>query len=77
MTPMAEAVFPKCDYGRGQKCTLKDFDPRPPEYRYTANNHLPTLLENVIQAICYEYSFHGYSPFQKTGIIYSIIKKLV
>lgn len=47
VTPMGEAVFPKCDYGRWQKYTLKDFDPRPPEYRGTANNHLPTLLEKL------------------------------
>ena len=37
-------------YGREQKRTLQpleEFDPRPPEYRGTARDHLPTLLDQL------------------------------
>ena len=47
---MADAVFHKHVYGRERKRTLKpleDFDPRPMEYRVTANDRLPELLDKL------------------------------
>ena len=55
---MADAVFHKHVYGRERKCTLKpleDFDPRPMEYRGTANDRLPELLDKAMWkgAMCF------------------------
>lgn len=47
---MAEVPFPKHVYGRERKRTvqpLEDFDPRPPEFRGTARDHLPGLLKKI------------------------------
>lgn len=48
--PMADAVFEKHVYGRERKRTLKpleEFDPRPVQYRGTAKDHLPALLDKL------------------------------
>lgn len=47
---MPEAPFAKHMYGRERKRTVhsvEDFDPRPVEFRGTAHNHLPGLLEKI------------------------------
>ena len=48
--PMSEAQFEKHVYGRTRKRTVRtieDFNPRPHEYKRTASNHLPALLDKV------------------------------
>ena len=48
--PMSEAIFQKHDYSRPNKKKIKpieDFDPRPEQYRGTANSRLPALLDNI------------------------------
>ncbi len=45
--PFSEATFNKHVYGREKKHSLRrieGFDPRPEEYKQTANDSLPTLL---------------------------------
>ena len=47
---MSEATFTKHTYDKTKKRKLKlleDFDPRPLEFRGTATNHLPALLEKI------------------------------
>ena len=47
---MSEARFEKHTYGKARKLTLsslEDFDPRPLEYRETANNELKSFLDEV------------------------------
>lgn len=47
---MSETVFQKHDYHKPEKRVIKpveDFDPRPPEFRGTANDRLPDLLHKL------------------------------
>ena len=44
---MAEAPFMKHVYGRERKRAMEDFDPRPAEFRGTAHDRLPGLLEKI------------------------------
>ena len=47
---MAEAKFQKHTFGKTKKreyALLDDFDPRPTQYRGTAKDHLPTLLDKL------------------------------
>ena len=48
--PISEARFEKHVYGKERKRSLQpieDFDPRPVEYRGTANQNLPTFLDKI------------------------------
>ena len=52
---MSEATFTKHTYDKTKKKQLKrleDFDPRPLEFRGTAANHLPALLQKNSMKIC-------------------------
>ena len=47
---IADATFEKYDYEKPVKrkvTTLKDFDPRPPQFRGTAKDQLPQLLSQL------------------------------
>lgn len=47
---ISDLTFKKHVYGRARKHNLnpiKDFDPRPPEFRGTLGSHLPDFLEKV------------------------------
>lgn len=47
---MSEAVFEKHEYSKQRKRKIQpveDYDPRPPEFRGTASDRLPALLEEI------------------------------
>ena len=48
--PIAQARFEKHTFGKTKKrkySLLEDFDPRPTQYRGTAKDHMPTLLNKI------------------------------
>ena len=48
--PMSEAVFEKHEYSKQRKRKIQpveNYDPRPPEFRGTASDRLPALLEEI------------------------------
>ena len=48
--PIAQARFEKHTFGKTKKrkySLLEDFDPRPTQYRGTAKDHMPTLLDKI------------------------------
>ena len=56
--PMSEAIFQKHDYSWPTKKIkpIEDFDPRPEQYRGTANSRLPALLDNIRgQELCFSF----------------------
>ena len=49
-TPISEAVFVKHQYSKPNKRkiqSVEEFDPRPPEFRGTASERMPQLLEEI------------------------------
>ena len=47
---MSEAVFEKHEYSKQRKRKIKlveDYDPRPPQFRGTASDRLPALLDEI------------------------------
>lgn len=47
---MSEAVFEKHEYSKKRKRKIQpveDYDPRPPQFRGTASDRLPALLEEI------------------------------